>query len=350
MDYQLSVDTLRNLLGNPDERGGFEGEIRGIASLQEAQAGELSFLSNPKYKSQVAECQASVLLLPADFEGQPGPGALYFLVENPSLELARICSLVESQLWPKPPPGIHPSSVVDPSAQVDPSATIGPLCWVGPFCQVGPGTHLVSHVSLGVQSQVGADSWLAPHVTVGDYCEVGDRCRLHAGVVLGSDGFGYEPHDNRLMKLPQIGVVIVESDVEMGSNCSVDRARFAETRIGAGTKIDNLVQIGHNVIVGRSSALAAQVGISGSSEVGNGVLILGQAGLAGHLKVGDGAYVGGQTGISKDIAPGAKVRGTPHMDIMAFNRMAALQKKLPHFVKRIEKVEDMLNSITQSGS
>ncbi len=345
MKIRLSVGAILDLLGpGASSQGDYDGPVTGIAGLGEAQAGDLSFLGNMKYRKELETSAASVILVPEGVVQEPGPGRLFIGVKDPSLALARVCRTVESALWPKPDPGIHPTSVIDPTATVDPGAGIGPLCTVGPGAVIGCDTQLISHVAIGREVRIGADSWCAPHVTVSDYCEVGARCRLHAGVVIGSDGFGYAPNGDRLEKLPQIGSVVIEDDVEIGANSTIDRARFAETRIGRGTKLDNLVQIGHNCRIGRSSALAAQVGVSGSSEIGNGVLIYGQAGLAGHVKIGDRAEIGGQSGISKDIGPGEKIRGSPQMSQLEYARVHVVQRRLPEILKRLEKLEELIDS------
>lgn len=351
MEYQLSLESIRDLLGKDRvEEGQFSGPIVGIASLADASDGDLSFCMGERYRRELETTRASVVLLPSDFSASAPEGKLYFRVEQPSVVLAQICAVVESQLWPKPEPGIHPSAIIQDSAQVDPTATVGPLCVVEAGAEIGPEVHLVAQVSIGRSAVVESGSWLAPQVTLSDYCRVGPRCRIHAGTVIGSDGFGYEPVDQSLMKLPQIGIVSLEADVEIGANCTLDRARFAETRIGEGTKIDNLVHIAHNVKIGKHCAIAAQVGISGSSTIGNGVLFYGQAGMAGHLTIGDGAVVAGGAGVTKNVDPGQTVRGNPILDISTYNRLAVLQRKLPEFVKRIENLEEFLKKGEGAGS
>lgn len=350
MDYYLSLQDIRSLLGEDRfEQGDYSGQVRGIASLDDAAEGELSFCTGERYREDLEKSQASVVLLPRDFSAEPKSGVLFLHVDNPSVVLARICGLVESRLWPKPAPGIHPSAVVAKTARVDASASIGPLCVIGEEAKIGPGTHLRGQVWIGDAAEVGEDCQIFPQVVVGDYCLMGNRCRIHPGTSIGSDGFGYEPVDHSLLKLPQIGVVVIGDDVELGANCTIDRARFAETRIGEGTKIDNLVHIAHNVTIGKHCAIAAQVGISGSSRVGNGVLFYGQAGMAGHLEIGDGAIIAGGAGVTKNVNPGQTVRGNPIMELSVYNRLAVLQRKLPQFVKRIENLEEILKTREGAG-
>lgn len=350
MQFELGLDEIRDLLGEEAIlRGAWSGRVTGIASLEEARPGDLSFCTGERYRRALESSEASVVLLPTSMEAEPPADRLFLAVDNPSLALARICRTVENRLWPEPEPGIHSSAWVAPDAMVDPSACIGPLCVVGPGSVVGAGTHLVAQVHVGRATRIAEKCWLAPQTVVGDFCEVGQRCRIHAGTVLGSDGFGYEPDGKELVKLPQIGRVVLEEDVEIGALSCIDRARFAETRIGGGTKIDNHVHVAHNVRIGRCTAIAAQVGISGSATIGDGVLILGKAGLAGHLTIGDGAVIAGGAGVTKDVAPGQKVRGNPAMEMRVYDRLLALQRKLPDFVKRIEMLEELGETRTGSG-
>jgi UDP-3-O-[3-hydroxymyristoyl] glucosamine N-acyltransferase len=313
--------------------------IRDIASLTSARAGDLSFLGNPKYRSQVAECGASLVLLPVDYAGEPRPDQVFVFVENPSVALAKVCARIEAALWPKPAPGIHRSAVVAPTAQVDPTASVGPLCVVEDGAQVGAGSVLQGSVYLGRGTRVGVDCFLMPGVVVADGCVLGNRVRLQPGVVVGSDGFGYEFVQGRHQKIPQIGIVVIEDDVEVGANSTLDRARFSRTVVGEGTKIDNLVQIAHNVIIGKHVILCSQVGISGSSTLEDYVVLGGQAGVGGHITLGKGTKAGGQTGIAYDTPPGSYLNGTPAIPYMLERRLQVLHQRLPDLFKRVEALE-----------
>ncbi len=320
-------------------RGATTETIRGLAALADAGPGDLSFLGNPKYKAEVAATRASLVLLPADFVGEPKPGQLFLLVENPSVALARICARIEQSLWPKPAPGIHPSAVVAPGAKIAATATVGPLCVVEADAAVGERAHLQAQVFLGRAATVGDDCWLMPGVIVSAECELGRRVRLQPGVVIGSDGFGYEFVKGRHEKVPQVGRVVIGDDVEIGANSTLDRARFSRTSVGEGTKIDNLVQIAHNVVIGKHCILCAQVGISGSSTFGDYVVLGGQAGVAGHLNIGKGAKIGGQAGVTKDVEAGAFVSGNPAIPLQLERRIAILQQRLPNLFKRVDALE-----------
>lgn len=339
MALAYTTQRILEILGSDCEAvGAYEGTIQGIASLSEAQAGDLSFLGNPKYRAAVADSQASVLLVPKDYEEAPKAGQLYLKLENPSFALALICRDIEGTLLPKPPAGIHPSAVVESGAEVSPEASIGAFCYIAAGAKVGAAV-LESHVSVGRSAQVGDGAHIFSRVSIGDYCVIGERNRLLAGCVIGSDGYGYEYLEGAHQRVPQIGNVVTEADVDVGANSTIDRARFGSTRIGAGTKIDNQVQIAHNVRVGRHCLIVAQVGISGSTVLGDGVVVGGQAGIAGHLKVGSGAMIAGGTAVVSDIESQSKVRGYPAMPMMQFNRMAVLQRKLPDLFKRFDQLE-----------
>ncbi len=323
--------------------------IRDIASLKSARAGDLSFLGNAKYRSEVAATAASLVLVPLDYSGEPKPGQQFLYVENPSAALARVCARLEQALWPKPPAGIHPSAVVAPGACVSPRATVGPLCVVEEGAVIGDGTVLLGSIHVGRGAQIGPDCFIHPGCLIGAGCELRARVRLQPGVVIGSDGFGYEFVGGRHEKVPQIGIVVVEEDVEIGANSTIDRARFSRTVIGEGTKIDNLVQVGHNVVIGKHCILCAQVGISGSTTLEDYVVLGGQAGVGGHITLGKGTKAGGQTGIAFDTAPGSYLNGTPAMPYMVERRLQVLHQKLPDLFKRVEFLEGNREKASASG-
>lgn len=339
MELSLQPSELAEIVQAKRTRGQTSTVIRGIAALEKAGKGELSFLGNQKYRSLVASSEASVVILPLDYEAEPKADQLFLLVEKPSVGLARLCARVEQSLWPKPQPGIHPTAVVASDARISSSATVGPLCIVEAGAVVGDRTHLEARVFVGRKAQVGADCWLQPGVTISAECVLNDRVRLQPGVVVGSDGFGYEFVAGRHEKVPQVGRVVIESDVEIGANSTLDRARFSETRVGEGTKIDNLVQIAHNVVIGRHCIICAQVGISGSTTIEDYVVIGGQAGLAGHLTVGRESKIDGQTGVNSDLEPKSFVKGSPCLPYNLEQRFNVLKKRLPDLFKRVDALE-----------
>ncbi len=350
MQVQLTAAEIATLTDAKSQRGATAAVVRGLAALAEAGPGDLTFLGNAKYKADVPATRASVVLLPADYSGEPQPGQLYLLVANPSVALARVCARLEQALWPRPAPGIHASAVVAPGARVAASATVGPLCVIEAGSVVGERAHLQAQVFVGREAVVGDDSWLMPGVIVAAECRVGRRVRLQPGVVIGSDGFGYEFAQGRHEKVPQVGHVEIGDDVEIGANTTLDRARFSRTSVGEGTKIDNLVQIAHNVRIGRHCLICAQVGISGSAILEDYVVMGGQAGSAGHLTIGKGAKAGGRAGIVGDVPPGAFVNGNPAVPYMLERRMTALSQRLPELFKRVGALEEQLDVAKKSSS
>jgi len=336
MRFSLPFPLLLEVIGEASVSGEWEGELTGIADLREAGPGELSFLGNERYEAEARSSRASVLLLPENFSGDPAPGQVFVRVPNPSLALGRFCAEVERRFWPRPEAGIHPTAVIDRDAVVAETASVGPYCLVSAGARVGRGAVLRSHVFLGPGASVGEDSRVASQVTIGEFCEVGAQCVLESGVVLGSEGFGYETTGGVHQKLPQIGRVVLGDRVEVGANTTLDRARFGETSVGEGTKIDNLVQIGHNVRIGSHCLIVAQVGISGSTIVEDQVIIGGQTGLVGHIHIGKGVRIGAQSGVSKSVPAGQFVRGVPAMEAWAHQRLLALQRRLPQLFAKVE--------------
>jgi UDP-3-O-[3-hydroxymyristoyl] glucosamine N-acyltransferase len=350
MQVQFTAAEIAAIVQPKASRGATARPVTGLAGLGEAAPGDLSFLGNAKYKAGVATTRASVVLLPADYAGEPQADQLFYLVDNPSVALARICARIEQALWPKPAPGVHPSAVIAAGATVAASATVGPLCVVEAGATVGERVHLQAQVFVGRDARIGDECWLMPGVIVAAECVLGRRVRLQPGVVIGSDGFGYEFVQGRHEKVPQVGNVVVGDDVEIGANSTLDRARFSRTSIGEGTKIDNLVQIAHNVVVGRHCLLCSQVGISGSTTLEDYVVLGGQAGTGGHITIGKGSKAGGRAGITSDVAPGSFVNGTPAIPYMLERRIAVLQTRLPDLFKRVDALEAQLAAAEKSSA
>jgi len=342
MQIAFTAEEIGAIVQVRQSRGATTDTIRGISALSRAQPGDLAFLGNGKYRSEVAGSRASIVLLPEDYRGEPMPNQLFMVVENPSMALGRLCSRLEQMLWPKPAPGVHPSAVVSPQAAVAESATIGPLCVVEAGAVVGTRTHLQAQVFVGRAARVGEDCWLMPGSVVASECVLKNRVRLQPGVIVGSDGFGYEFGGGRHEKMPQIGNVVIEDDVEVGANTTLDRARFSSTVVGEGTKIDNLVQIAHNVTIGKHCLVCAQTGISGSSSLEDYVILGGQVGVVGHVKLGRGTKVGAQSGVNEDTTPGSSVRGTPCRPYMFEQRLQVLRERLPDLFKRVSAIEERL--------
>ncbi|MBW8782946.1 MAG: UDP-3-O-(3-hydroxymyristoyl)glucosamine N-acyltransferase [Verrucomicrobia bacterium] len=343
MQLAFSAADIAAIIQPLSSKGGTSRTITGIAALSAARPGDLSFLGNPKYKTEVVSTAASVVLLPPDYTGEPAADQQFLFVEKPSVALARLCARIEQLLWPKPAPGIHSTAVIAADAQIAASATVGPLCVIESGAVVGERTHLQAQVFVGRNARIGDDCWLMPRVSISAECVLKERVRLQPGVVVGADGFGYEFVAGRHEKVPQVGNVVIESDVEIGANSTLDRARFSHTVVGEGTKIDNLVQIAHNVRIGRHCLICSQVGISGSTTVEDYVVLGGQAGLAGHITVGKGSKIDGQSGINSDLPPGSFMKGTPALPYNLEQRINVLRKRLPDLFKRVDALETELS-------
>ncbi|MDF9826420.1 UDP-3-O-[3-hydroxymyristoyl] glucosamine N-acyltransferase [Ereboglobus sp. PH5-10] len=339
MDLSFTTAQIAEIVKPISTRGSTNLPVRGIASLGEARAGDLTFLGNPKYKPEVAATAASVVLLPADYEGEPKPGQLFIIVKNPSVAIAQLCARVEQLLWPKPAPGIHPSAIIDPGANIAASASIGPLCVIESGAVIGERAHIEAQCFVGRNARIGDDCWIKTGARIASECELRNRVRLQSNVVVGSDGFGYELVGGRHEKVPQVGNVVIHDDVEVGAGTTIDRARFSRTEIGEGTKIDNLVQIAHNVIIGKHCLVCAQTGISGSTVLEDYVVLAGQVGLGGHIRVGKGAVLTAQAGAAGDVPAGAKLKGTPGTPYMLEQRINILRQRLPELFQRVGELE-----------
>ena len=334
MRVTLTTEEILRAIGDVEEEGDFKEEIIGIASLELARPGDLAFLGNAKYRHFVPESEASIILLPKQYKGSPKSGQLYIRVPDPSHVLALLCKNIEIKLFPPPPAGIHGTAWVHPKAKVSSKAHVGAFAYIGEGTSVADEVVIDEHVTIGRHVSIGLSCQIRPRVIIADYCELGQQVILQSGVVIGSDGYGYDFIEGAHRKVPHVGKVVIEDSVEVGANTTVDRSRFSETRIGEGTKIDNLVQIAHNVRIGKHCLIIAQVGISGSTVIEDYAVIGGQAGLAGHLRVGAGAKIAGQAGITKNVEPGAYLKGNPALPYMLAQRIAVLQKRLPELFKR----------------
>ena len=332
------IDIVNQVGGTLDGDGDLE--ITAVAGLEEAGSGDISFLSNPKYAGQVARTEASAVIVPNDWD-RPGKCAL-IRVENSDQVFAQIAELFYEEP-PKPLQGVHPSAVVAKSVQLGKGVSVGANATLEEGVIVGENTVISPNCYVGFKTILGANTFLYPLVSIREFVRIGDRVIIHNGAVVGSDGFGYAvQEDASRTKIPQIGIVVIEDDVEIGANVTIDRARFGKTRIGKGTKIDNLVQIAHNVVIGEHSVLCGQAGISGSTTVGSRVILAGQAGLAGHLTVGDGAIVGAQAGVMKDVPAKEFVVGSPAMNHLQTKKLIANMITLPKFKEKLKRLEKLV--------
>ncbi len=322
--------------------------VTGVAGLEQAQPGQLSFYANQKYKQALSKTKASVILVPLE---APARGeATYLRVKNPHLAFARIAKVFH------PPqrhaPGISTKASVDPAASIDATATVMEFAvvragaWVGPRAVLFPGSYV------GEGARIGEDTVLSAQVSVMDRCLVGARCLIHPSAVIGADGFGFAFDDSvpEHVKIPQAGIVRVEDDVEIGACACIDRATTGETVVGRGSRIDNLVQVGHNCTLGPLSILCAQVGLAGTTELGTGVMLAGQVGIAGHLRIGDMSKVAAQSGVMADVEPGSVVMGTPSMPSREFMRSHSLHMRLPELQKELRYLRKRLDALEKGNT
>jgi len=335
---EIAALTGTELSGNADC------QITGAAGLAEAGESDISFLENPKYTAQVATSRAAAVLLPVAAKSVPGgpPNRLYS--EAPKRDYAKILALIDKERRKPEPPGISSKADVHFEARFGKDVSIGPFSVVRARTLIGDQTQIGPQCTIGYNARIGKNCLVYPNVVIGDYCEIGDRVIVHSGTVIGSDGYGYwtDPKTGQHHKVPQVGRVVIESDVEIGSNVSIDRATTGETRVGAGTKIDNLVQIAHNVIIGRNCLIVSQSGIAGSSRLGNQVTLAGQVGVAGHLTIGDGAIVTAQTGVMSDVDPQSVVFGSPARPHREGMKLQALLSRLPEMYEALKEVKAKL--------
>lgn len=336
-------------LGDVAERIGAELQgdpgvpVRGVAGIETAGPDQVTFVANPKYAGQARTTSAAAVLVEPDFPALEGVATLR--IRNPYLAFARVLDLFYAA--PSYAPGVHATAVVDPSAAVGEDAHVGPYAVIGPRVTLGAGAVVLAHVVIYEGAQIGSRFFAHAHAVVREFCRIGDDVTLQNGVVVGGDGFGYAKEGAAWRKIVQSGITVLEDGVEVQSNSCIDRASVGETRIGRGSKVDNLVQVGHGSLVGENTLLCAQVGLAGSTEIGDRVILAGQVGVAGHLKIGDDAVATAQTGIPGDVAAKAVVSGYPAMDNRQWLRSAAGFARLPELIRDVRVLRAGLEAATR---
>ena len=322
--------------------------VHTFAKIEEGIPGAISFLSNPKYTNYIYETQSSIVLVNKDFEPEKEINATLIKVDNAYESLAKLLNLYEMSKPKKT--GIDPLAYIAPTAKIGNNVYIAPFACVGDNAEIGDNTSLHPHATVGSGAKVGSNCILYPNTTVYHDCRVGNNCILHAGSVVGADGFGFAPSPEGYEKIPQIGIVILEDNVEIGANTCIDRATMGATIIRKGVKLDNLIQIAHNVEVGSNTVMASQVGVAGSTKVGEWCMFGGQVGVAGHIKVGDKVNCGAQSGIANNTKSGSTIMGSPAFEVKGFMKSSAAFKKLPEIYlelnalkKELEELKKQLN-------
>jgi UDP-3-O-[3-hydroxymyristoyl] glucosamine N-acyltransferase len=326
-------------------RGDPSRAIAGVQPLDSAGPDDLSFLAHPRYRAAAATSRAAALLVR---RGEEVTGRDLLLVEQPYTALAAVIGLFHPKQPPRP--GVHPLAAVDASARLGKDVSVGPFAVVGAMASIGDRAALLPGAVVGEGAAIGADTVLHPGVVVYAGCVIGHRVLIHAGAVVGSDGFGFGEDAGGRAKIPQVGIVRIEDDVEIGAGTTIDRATFGSTVIGQGSRIDNLVQIGHNVQIGPGSVIVAQSGIAGSTTLGPGAILAGQAGVAGHLRVGARAIVGAKSAALADVADGAFVVGHPAVDHREWKRTQAALRRLPDLLRRVQRLEAKDDAEASAGA
>ncbi len=343
-EKKVKLSEIANLLNCKLE--GEDKEIVGCNTLEEAGPNEITFLSNPKYARFLKTTKAAAVILTEEYKEKVSCSRI--ISENPYLDFAKVLKIFEPEKFIFK--GKSDLAYIHPTANLDDDVIVYPFSFIGPNTTIKKGTVIYTGVYIGKGCYIGEDCILYPNVVIMDDSVLGNGVILHPGVVIGSDGFGYVWNEKKLKheKIPQIGKVVLEDEVEIGANTTIDRATLGKTIIKKGTKIDNLVQIGHNVEVGENSIIVAQVGIAGSAKIGNNCVIAGQVGIAGHITIGDNVKIGAKAGVNRSIKPNSIVTGAPAIDHKKFLKMTTIMVNLPEIYQRIKELEKKVENITKT--
>lgn len=343
-----SVAEIADLIGGTIHGSG-EAIISGVESLKDGKEGDISFLGNKKYTDQVATTSASAVIVGEDFKLSKAGDTTIVVCESPNLAFAKVIDM-----FAPPPvvfsPGIHPSAVVSESATIGEGVHVGPCAIIENDAVVGDGSTICAGSYIGHETIIGRGTLIYPNVTIRERCLVGDGVIIHPGTVIGSDGFGFEAGESGIVKIPQVGIVQIDDGVEIGANCTIDRARFGRTWLKAGVKLDNQVHVAHNVVVGECSMLIGQCGIAGSTEIGRGVIVAAKAGINGHITLGDGARIAGTSGVVKDVPPGGTVVGTPAEPKRDFMARLILPKSVAKLKDQVKELQEKIKKLEVSSS
>ena len=340
----IRLGELARLLGGK-LKGEPDLEVDGISSLELAGPKEISFAIKTNLAPKVKSSRACAFILPETWQEDLPKNAI--LVKDPYLAYAQTANFFAAK--PFVPKGISNQAIIGEGCQIHQEVTVDPGAIIGAGSKIGRHVHIHSGVVVGEDVEIGSESVIFPNVVIYHGCKIGSRVRIHAGAIIGADGFGYAKGPDGMVKIPQTGIVVVEDDVEIGANTTIDRAAIGETRIGKGTKIDNLVMIAHNVSLGQHCVIVSQVGISGSTRVGSGVMMGGQVGVVGHIEIGDGARIGAKSGVPQSIGPGETVSGIPAIPHLKWLRMVNALKKLPELVRDVRELKNRITRLEGHG-
>lgn len=343
---EFTAEQIANVIGGRVE-GNKDAKVHTFAKIEEGTEGAISFLSNPKYTHYLYNTKSSIVIVNEDLELEKDVDATLIRVKNAYESIAKLLQIYEASKPKKT--GIAPQAYIAPSAKLGNNCYVGPFAYVGEGAEIGDGCQIYPHAVIGDNVKVGTNCIFYPNTTIYQGCKIGNNVTIHAGSVIGADGFGFAPGADGYDKIPQIGIVVIEDNVEIGANTCVDRSTMGATVIHKGVKLDNLVQVAHNVEIGENTVMSAQVGIAGSTKVGSWCMFGGQVGLAGHITIGDKTFLGAQSGVPGSLKGGEELIGTPPMNPRAYFKSQAIFRRLPDMYKDLndakKKIEELNDKI-----
>ena len=341
---EFTAEQIANVIGGRVE-GNKDAKVHTFAKIEEGTEGAISFLSNPKYTHYLDNTKSSIVIVNEDLELEKDVDATLIRVKNAYESIAKLLQIYEASKPKKT--GIAPQAYIAPSAKLGNNCYVGPFAYVGEGAEIGDGCQIYPHAVIGDNVKVGTNCIFYPNTTIYQGCKIGNNVTIHAGSVIGADGFGFAPGADGYDKIPQIGIVVIEDNVEIGANTCVDRSTMGATVIHKGVKLDNLVQVAHNVEIGENTVMSAQVGIAGSTKVGSWCMFGGQVGLAGHITIGDKTFLGAQSGVPGSLKGGEELIGTPPMNPRAYFKSQAIFRRLPDMYKDLNDAKKKIEELNE---
>lgn len=341
---EFTAEQIANVIGGRVE-GNKDAKVHTFAKIEEGTEGAISFLSNPKYTHYLYNTKSSIVIVNEDLELEKDVDATLIHVKNAYESIAKLLQIYEASKPKKT--GVAPQAYIAPSAKLGNNCYVGPFAYVGEGAEIGDGCQIYPHAVIGDNVKVGTNCIFYPNTTIYQGCKIGNNVTIHAGSVIGADGFGFAPGADGYDKIPQIGIVVIEDNVEIGANTCVDRSTMGATVIHKGVKLDNLVQVAHNVEIGENTVMSAQVGIAGSTKVGSWCMFGGQVGLAGHITIGDKTFLGAQSGVPGSLKGGEELIGTPPMNPRAYFKSQAIFRRLPDMYKDLNDAKKKIEELNE---
>ena len=341
---EFTAEQIANVIGGRVE-GNKDAKVHTFAKIEEGTEGAISFLSNPKYTHYLYNTKSSIVIVNEDLELEKDVDATLIRVKNAYESIAKLLQIYEASKPKKT--GVAPQAYIAPSAKLGNNCYVGPFAYVGEGAEIGDGCQIYPHAVIGDNVKVGTNCIFYPNTTIYQGCKIGNNVTIHAGSVIGADGFGFAPGADGYDKIPQIGIVVIEDNVEIGANTCVDRSTMGATGIHKGVKLDNLVQVAHNVEIGENTVMSAQVGIAGSTKVGSWCMFGGQVGLAGHITIGDKTFLGAQSGVPGSLKGGEELIGTPPMNPRAYFKSQAIFRRLPDMYKDLNDAKKKIEELNE---